>query len=117
MENKFDINVLLAEVDVIITDYSSVIFDSIYRNKSLLFYVPDLVQYKKEDRGFAIRPEEFMVGLRADNVSELIDNLSLAYQNPENVKTSEYEHIKRRVWGMEKNMDEIWNDICGAIGI
>ena len=39
---------LLAVADVVITDYSSVVFDASLLNKSMVFYVPDYEKYKEE---------------------------------------------------------------------
>ena len=39
---------LLAVADVVITDYSSVVFDASLLDKSMVFYVPDYEKYKEE---------------------------------------------------------------------
>lgn len=52
LDPTFDINVLLDDVDLIITDYSSVSSDAIYKDIPTIEYCPDYSQYKDEDRGF-----------------------------------------------------------------
>ena len=39
---------LLAVADVVVTDYSSIVFDASLLNKNMVFYVPDYEKYKGE---------------------------------------------------------------------
>lgn len=55
--DSFDTNELLAGVDVLVTDYSSIFFDFLVTNKPILFYVPDAERYK-EERGCYFKFEE-----------------------------------------------------------
>ncbi|HET7626759.1 MAG TPA: CDP-glycerol glycerophosphotransferase family protein, partial [Bacillales bacterium] len=48
-----DANELLAAVDVLITDYSSIFFDFLTTGRPVLFYVPDIEEYL-EERGHTI---------------------------------------------------------------
>lgn len=47
-----DIYPFLKEVDLLITDYSSVLFDFLYLNKRIICYAFDLSYYENEDQGF-----------------------------------------------------------------
>ncbi len=47
-----DASDLLALVDVLVTDYSSVMFDFSASGRPMVFFVPDLEQYRDEVRGF-----------------------------------------------------------------
>jgi CDP-glycerol glycerophosphotransferase len=47
-----DINDLLAVTDVLITDYSSVMFDFAPTGRPMLFFTYDLEQYRDQLRGF-----------------------------------------------------------------
>ncbi|WGD38310.1 CDP-glycerol glycerophosphotransferase family protein [Lysinibacter sp. HNR] len=43
---------LILASDIVVTDYSSVMFDASVARKPLVFYVPDLAHYKSDERGF-----------------------------------------------------------------
>lgn len=47
-----DISDLLSVTDVLVTDYSSVMFDWLVTRRPIVFFVPDLEQYSEELRGF-----------------------------------------------------------------
>lgn len=115
LSSEFDINVLIPNVDLIITDYSSVIADAVYHQKDLLFYIPDFWEYRDGDRGFLIDPEEMMCGPKVFSVSELKQVLKSYASNAEIIKTGNYDLIKRKYWGSEKNCFEIWEDICKRV--
>jgi len=82
---------LLPAVDVLITDYSSVYFDYLLLNRPIVFYVPDLEEYRRT-RGFLLEPyERWTPGDKARNISELIWTLDEALNNPDKWK-------KEREW-------------------
>jgi len=61
-------SMLLPETQLLITDYSSVLFDySIYR-KPFLLYVPDMAGYERT-RGFYVNPEDFPCDIVRDRSS------------------------------------------------
>lgn len=47
-----DINDLILASDVLVTDYSSVMFDYVVTGKPMIFLVPDLEEYRDDIRGF-----------------------------------------------------------------
>jgi len=55
--HSIDPNELLSVVDVLISDYSSIYFDFLQTGRPILFYVPDLDEYR-ENRGLCFKPEE-----------------------------------------------------------
>lgn len=65
-----EINDLLFVTDVLITDYSSVIFEYAFLKKPIVFYVPDLEQYTS-DRDFFYPFETYTYGQVARNQKEL----------------------------------------------
>lgn len=67
-----DINDLLIITDVLITDYSSVIFDYYLLDKPVVYYTYDLDDYKKE-RGLYYEFEDYVYGSVAYNMDELIE--------------------------------------------
>ena len=47
-----DVSDLLLVADVLVTDYSSVMFDWVSTGRPIVFFVPDLARYRSELRGF-----------------------------------------------------------------
>ena len=69
-----EINDLLLVTDLLITDYSSVIFEYSLLNKPLIFYTPDYEGYK-ENRDFYYEFNEYIYGKQINNFDELLKNL------------------------------------------
>ena len=68
--NGTDIYPLLAAVDLLITDYSSIYFDFILLDRPVVFYPYDLERYRTE-QGFYYNYEEVTPGPKAKNIEEL----------------------------------------------
>lgn len=66
----FKINELMTISDLLITDYSSVIFEYSILQRPILFFTPDLEQYKKE-RDFYFDFDTFIPGPRFNNTKDL----------------------------------------------
>lgn len=64
---------LLAASDVLITDYSSSIWDYSFLNRPCFLYVPDLVEYRRK-RGFYVDIDEWQIPY-AQNEKELLRQL------------------------------------------
>lgn len=67
-----DINELIASADVLITDYSSIIFDWFITKKPIVFYLYDMGEYEGA-RGLYFELEEYIYGTLAVNFDELVD--------------------------------------------
>ncbi|MGX6962767.1 CDP-glycerol glycerophosphotransferase family protein [Vagococcus xieshaowenii] len=76
MPNSSDIRELYLVSDVLITDYSSVMFDFSLLNKPMMFYVYDYEKYKNELRGFYLDFEEEVPGKLSYTTEHLIESLS-----------------------------------------
>lgn len=63
-----DTNDLLAGVDVLVTDYSSIAFDFLPTHRPIVFYVPDLEEYT-DSRGLYLQPEEVSATVCRDRPS------------------------------------------------
>lgn len=111
LNDKFEINLLLPHVDVVVTDYSSVAFEAMYHRKSVLYYTPDLEYYVNDDRGFITPPETFMAGMSVSDGISLADALLQEHERPGYVRNARYDEIRERFWGTEKPMPDIWEDI------
>lgn len=62
----------LCSADIVITDYSSLIFEYALLSRPMIFYAYDLDEYEKE-RGFYYDYRSFVPGKIAKNTDELID--------------------------------------------
>lgn len=85
-----EINDLLPAADLIITDYSSLIFEAAILEIPMIFYAFDLVEYEKE-RGFYYDYEDFVPGRVVRSFSEIIKTIE-----EENYETKKIEQFKRR---------------------
>ncbi|GAB3621456.1 CDP-glycerol glycerophosphotransferase family protein [Glutamicibacter endophyticus] len=63
--SSIDTNELLAVVDVLITDYSSIFYDYLPRRKPIIFYTPDFAEYEAA-RGLYFAPETWPGEVLAD---------------------------------------------------
>ena len=74
--NNFDIQELLIESDILITDYSSLMFDFILTKKPCYLYTPDLDEYMNSDRGLYFEFNELPFSISKDT-KELVENMSV----------------------------------------
>lgn len=74
-----DTNELLSITDILISDYSSIFYDYLATDKPVIFYIPDLEEYKNY-RGLYIEPEELPgpCFTNLSEVGEVINNLENA---------------------------------------
>lgn len=68
-----DLNGLLAAADVLVTDYSSIIFEYSLLNKPMVFYPYDLESFRLHQRGFYVDYERFVPGPIVRNVEQLAE--------------------------------------------
>jgi CDP-glycerol glycerophosphotransferase len=62
-----DVQVLLAAVDVLISDYSSILWDYSLTNKPCFVFAPDFASYTSQDRGFSSKAETWPFPIAIDN--------------------------------------------------
>lgn len=67
-----EVNDLLFVTDLLVTDYSSVIFDYALLEKPIIFFCYDLAQYR-DGRGLYFPFEEYVYGAVASDTRELVD--------------------------------------------
>ena len=110
-----DMQELLLASDVLITDYSSSVWDFAILKRPAFFFVPDLERYEKKERGFLI-PIEKCPGILAHSNEELKDKI-LGFSQAEydrflaefqtfagSYETgSACETVKKRILSFEKN--------------
>jgi CDP-glycerol glycerophosphotransferase len=70
-----DATELLLAADVLVTDYSAAIFDFATTGRPIVFFTPDLEEYRDEIRGFSLDFEAEAPGPLLTTTSEVIDAL------------------------------------------
>ncbi len=110
-----DIYPLFSEVDVLISDYSSIFFDYLLLDKPVVFYTYDYQTYVTRDRAFQYDYDDFTPGVKCREEDELYREVLKAMNNDE-YYSAEREKVKEIVFGesIEKNashviMNEILN--------
>lgn len=79
--SDFDTNVLLREVDVVITDYSGICYTAVYFDRPLIFYWPDHKSYLEKDKGVIKEFQNDIAGPIAYNPGELTRALDQCFQS------------------------------------
>lgn len=94
LTNYKDINELLLITDLLITDYSSVIFEYSFMEKPIIFYVPDLEEYNN-GRSFFYDYDEYMYGITAKTEEELITSINNATVNKEKLVKFKHKFLNK----------------------
>ncbi len=92
-DSKADIYPILSKTDLLITDYSSVMFDYLFLDKPIIFYIFDYHSYTKKDRGLYIDLKELEIGPIAENFSSLLTEVKKAL----NSKYDTFKEKRKRV--------------------
>lgn len=114
LSSDFDINTIIKDVSMIVTDFSSVAADAMYYYKPIIYYMPDYDEYMHKDRGFVLDPNSVIVGPQAFNLQELQEEINKTFKSTF-VPGKKYLETRLKYWGPDKSMEEIWKDICKAI--
>lgn len=76
INSNIDIYPILKEIDILITDYSSVYFDFLALNKEIIFNPYDLEEYKNNIRGLLFNYDEITPGFKASSTREIMEYLN-----------------------------------------
>jgi CDP-glycerol glycerophosphotransferase (TagB/SpsB family) len=68
-----NINTLMISSDILITDYSSVVFEYTLLKKPIIFFAYDFHKYNEELRGFYFPYEEFIPGPMVKTTEEIVE--------------------------------------------
>jgi CDP-glycerol glycerophosphotransferase len=71
-EKTADVYPLFKYIDLLITDYSSIYMDFLHLNRPVLYYVFDLVEYKRDSRTIQFDFDEMTPGPKVENFEELM---------------------------------------------
>jgi CDP-glycerol glycerophosphotransferase len=88
-----DATELLLAVDVLVTDYSSAVFDFATTGRPLIFFTPDLEVYRDQVRGFSIDFEADAPGPLLRDAGDVLD----ALRDPEGVRAAYDDRYERFV--------------------
>lgn len=94
--NYGEISELFMVSDVLITDYSSMMFDFAVTQKPMLFFVPDLEEYEDSTRGFYLRFRDICPGEFYFDSSELGIAVGSALRGDTEVMSDEYRSFLAR---------------------
>ena len=117
LNDDFDVNVLIYECSCIISDYSSAAFVGIHIHKPVIFYVPDLKDFEKNDVGLFIDIDKYFNGMVANNIEEIVlllekirDNCFFDKKTSDIYSKADSDFFDNN----QKSYKEIWNDINNA---
>lgn len=109
LPTEADVYTFLDQLDILMTDYSSIYFDFLLWNRPILFFPYDLEYYRDEDRGLIFNYEEYTPGPKAYNIRDLqvllsqgLDVIKKRYEEKYIVDADE---LKKKVFGDYINMD------------
>ena len=86
MSDYVGVTTLLAVADILVTDYSSIVFEFCLLKKPMIFYAYDLEQFRENGRDFYEDYETMVPGPIVKNQAELLDAIEKVSDNPEIVE-------------------------------
>lgn len=114
LDTEFDINVLMDYVDIVVTDYSSVSFDSINKGIKTILYTPDSDIFANEDVGFLYDYTSYFKGIISMNIKELIELINIAFNDSffNDERNELYKKLRDEFFECkDANCEKIWKDI------
>jgi len=105
-----DMNPVLPELDLLISDYSGVIYDFLWYEKPIILYPYDLERYK-EGRGFSIDYDSFNPGKKVYNICELKSEIDQFLGDPDYIEKylPEIRSIRSEIFETEVSCKRIIN--------
>lgn len=79
-DKSMDIQELLMDTDLLITDYSSTYIDYLLLDRPMVFYDFDYQDYLRTDREMYYDYDEVTPGYKAETFGQLLDELDLIFQ-------------------------------------
>lgn len=88
-----DVSTVILAADVLVTDYSSIMFDAAVSRTPMLFFVPDLAAYRDRERGFTFDFERDAPGPLLEARHEVVAHAhALAEHGPDAGWVRDFEH-------------------------
>ncbi|WP_084499483.1 bifunctional glycosyltransferase/CDP-glycerol:glycerophosphate glycerophosphotransferase [Brevibacterium album] len=91
-----EISELFLAADVLVTDYSSLLFDFAVTGKPMIFFVPDLEEYESSTRGFYLDFREICPGPMTRTTAETGSLVLRALADPGSFRDKRYEEFVER---------------------
>lgn len=89
-----DINQILPEIDLLLTDYSSIATDFMLMNRPVIYVMPDYEFYLNEF-GLLEDFRECLPGYEAKNLNQLFKFILNSFQNPDDMKAQRAGYLKK----------------------
>lgn len=87
---------LLSEVDVLVTDYSSIYFDFLLLDRPILFFAYDFDRYTSEDRALLFDYDDMTPGPKLKDFEDLLDGTRQALE----AENGEWTAMRHRIRGL-----------------
>jgi len=108
LSSEADVYTFLDQLDILMTDYSSIYFDFLLWNRPILFFPYDLEYYRDEDRGLIFDYEGFTPGPKAYSIEELqtffSQNIDVLNEKYEAEYRQKADRLKIKIFGDYNNM-------------
>ncbi|HAR86034.1 MAG TPA: hypothetical protein DCR69_09910 [Clostridium sp.] len=112
--NSESIKRLFSIADYLISDYSSVIFDFSIMKKPMIFFVPDLEQYKKE-RGIYMDYEETMPGPICKTEEEIVQAILSEISYSDKIEEFKNKYFKYQDGKSTERVVELIVNLCKGV--
>ena len=96
LDNDIDVYPMFRNVDLLITDYSSIFFDFLLTDKPILFYPYDKDSYLSNDRPMYDDYDSVTPGYKVFEFPELYLKLELFFNNPRSLKEGGVDYNKTK---------------------
>ncbi len=97
-----DTHRLLAATDILITDYSSILYDFAVTGRPMIFYMYDEERYATKTRGFYVKPGKELPGPIVRDEGELVAALLKAGDEPSEAQAKKYAAFRRTYNKLDK---------------
>lgn len=108
LEAESDVYTYLSEVDVLITDYSSIYYDFLLWKRPIIFFPYDLEYYSRYDRGLLFDYNKFTPGPKVYNLEGLKEVLSKGVESLSEQYCYDYggevQKLSGKIFGNYENM-------------
>lgn len=96
-----DVYDLLPRTDILISDYSSIIFDYMLLDRPIIYYTPDLQEFLSSSRALNFHPREVAVGPMCESFDELLTSLEHIVQSGDAEFDGKREEVFPRLQGFK----------------